>query len=73
MDLSEDTIIVTNKDSREKLGDEVPGFWEEIGSDSEYMVYKLVPNHDDGRVDRAERKNDTPYGTIIQCLSGKMN
>lgn len=73
MDLSEDTIIVTNKDSQEKLGDEVPGFWEEIGSDSEYMVYKLVPNHDDGRVDRAERKNDTPYGTIIQRLSGKMN
>lgn len=73
MDLSKDTLIVTNQDSKKDLGVEIPGFWQEIGSDEQYAVYKLVPGHDDGRVDMKKRKNDTLYGTIMEYLSGDKN
>ena len=71
MDFTKDTLIITDKEHSKELGEDVPGFWTEVGSDSQYRVYKLIPYHADGRIDRAERKNDTLYGIIMQRLSGE--
>lgn len=51
MDLSRDTIILTDFDNRERLGDAVPGFWQEVAETDAYCIYRLVPGRSDGRAD----------------------
>ena len=51
MDLSRETIILTDFDNRDKLGEDVPGFWQEVAETDAYCIYQLMPGREYGRED----------------------
>ena len=53
LDLSRATIILTDFDTRDKLGKDVPGFWQEVAENDAYCIYQLMPGREDGREDMA--------------------
>ena len=46
MDLSRETIILTDFDNRDKLGEDVPGFWQEVAETDAYCIYQLMPGRE---------------------------
>lgn len=71
MDLQRDTILVTDREHIEDLGTKVPGFWQEVGSSSNYVIYRLQPTVPyDGHAEQPGRETGTWRGILEQYLSG---
>lgn len=76
MDLSRATIILTDFDNRDRLGEAVPGFWQEVAETDAYCIYRLVPGREDGRADmdtgRTGAKSDVfwdyPHSLLVRWL-----
>ena len=51
LDLSRETIILTDFDNRDRLGKDVPGFWQEVAETDAYCIYQLMPGREYGRED----------------------
>lgn len=71
MDLQRDTLLVTDWEHIGELGTKVPGFWQEVGSSYDYVVYRLKSDASyEGHMELPGRKTDTFYGILEQYLLG---
>lgn len=71
MDRRADTLLVTDREHVKELGLKVPGYWKEVGSSSNYVVYRLdaeVPY--DGHEEMTGRKSEASHGILETYLSG---